>query len=198
MAKNSQTAPKPFFEVVFRGKPKVVRGFLSGLVLGSGHDADLFFSFLDGVHHEGKAEKLAEMVGIRATECHVIVDDRTSALLKRLGKRIPAETGLEITAHRKIGSASVAFSYRAYAPRYDLEIRGLLDGLPAGLKLRGFKHREKRDPGAEGVEAYSPTHDYEACGEGTVAGPVDLVIALRRRFAEFPLIQAEDVVLKLS
>ncbi len=198
MATSKTNNPPSFYEVIFRGKPKVVRAFLSGLVLGSCEGATVFYSFLDGVHHEGKAEKLAEMVGIRGVDCHVIVEAEVSSLLKKLGKKITAETGLSITAHRKIRGASLTFEYNAYARKYDEEILTLLQKLPIGLSTRGFKHEVKEDPAARGVEAYAPAHHFEASGKGAITGPVDLVIALKKTFANLPLIKSEDIILKFA
>lgn len=198
MTKNNSSTRKSFYEVVFRGKPKVVRAFMKGFVMGTLDDATVIYSFNSGVHHEGKTEKLAEMVGIRGTDCHVIVDGATSALLKKRAKRIAAETGLEITSHRSIRSASMFFKFQAYAPRYDQEIVDLVKNLPAGLKLVGFKHEVRLDPKAKGVEAYSAVHHYEACGEATVTGRIDLLVELKKKFAEFPLLQSNDIVLKLA
>lgn len=198
MAQPNKSARSPFYEVVFQGKPKVVRAFLSGLTLGAGHPARIFYNFLDGVGHEGKAEKLAEMVGIRNTDCHTIVDAKTSALLKKLAKHIRRETGLEMTAHRKIRSASMAFCFQVFASKYDEEIMALLKKLPKELKLRGFKHEVQFDPSAKGIETYSAVHDFEANGKGTIMGPVDRLIAVKQAFAQYPLIKADDIELRLS
>ena len=67
MATSKKNDTPTFYEVVFRGKPKVVRAFLSGLVLGSCDGATVYYSFLDGVHHEGKAEKLPPKPDWRST-----------------------------------------------------------------------------------------------------------------------------------
>jgi len=197
MAQTKTAAPR-FNEVVFRGKPKVVKAFLKGLMMGAGRDATVFFSFDEGVHHEGKTEKLKEMFGIRAIDCHVIVDGDGSAFLKKMARRIVTETGLEITANRTIRSASMSFTYTAYARRYSVEIVNLLKDLPQGLRLQGYRHDEKLDPTAKGVEAYSVAHDFEATGSGKVTGRVDLLIALKRSFADHPLIDSEDIILKTS
>jgi hypothetical protein len=198
MAPSKKNDTPVFYEVVFQGKPKVVRAFLSGLVLGSCDGATVFYSFLDGVHHEGKAERLAEMVGIRGVDCHVIVDETLSAVLKKLGKRIATETGLAIASHRKIRGASLAFEYEAFARKYDAEILAVIQNLPAELKAKGFKREVREDPKARGVEAYSPAHHFEASGKGAITGPVHLVIDLKKTFDKYPLIKADDVVLKLS
>jgi hypothetical protein len=192
------TVKKSFYEVVFRGKPKVVRAFMKGFVMGILDDATVIYSFNAGIFHEGKVEKLAEKVGIRSTDCHLVVDSATSALLKKRAKRIAQETGLEITSHRHIRAASMYFKFKAFAPQYNHEIVELVKNLPAGLRLDGFKHDVKLHPKAKGIEAYSVAHHYEACGEATIVGRVDLLVALKKRFADYPLIQAEDIVLKLA
>ena len=167
-------------------------------MMGTCDGARIWFSFVDGVHHEGKAERLAEMVGIRNADCHVIVDECVSSLLKKLGKKIAADTGLEIKSHRKIRGASLSFEYQAFARKYDEEILALIRNLPASLNKRSFKHEVSKDPSARGVEAYAPAHHYEASGKGAITGPVDEMIELKKAFDGFPLIKAQDVVLKLA
>jgi len=156
MATSKTSARQTFYEVVFQGKPKVVRAFLKGFIMGNVDDAVIIYNFLEGIHHEGKAEKLAEMVGLRGIDCHVVVDAATSSLLKKMKKRIETETGLQITSHRAVRSASMDFSFQAFAPRYNEEIVALVKKLPAGLRIQGFQHEVKLDPGAKGIEAYRP------------------------------------------
>lgn len=198
MATSKNSGPGSFHEVVFQGKPKVVRAHLSGLLLGAGRQATVFYSFLDGVHHEGKAEKLAEIVGLRGSDCHVIVDAETALWLKGLSRAITTETGLLIKSNRRIRSASMDLRYQAYAQRYEDEIMDILGNLPAGLKLAGFTHTVRKDPKARGVEAYAPAHDFEATGKGTVTGPVDAVIALKQRLDAYPLLKTTDIELKFA
>ncbi|MBE0564442.1 MAG: hypothetical protein IH621_00665 [Krumholzibacteria bacterium] len=198
MAKQTSAAKPAFYEVVFRGKPKVVRAFLHGLVLGAGADATIFFSYTDGIAHEGKLEQLAGKVGLRTSDCHVVMDAGVSALIKDLAKRIVAETGLEIAAHRRIRSAKLAFSYTAYTPGHEAELLQAVESLPPGVRMQGFTRDEKADPGARGVEAYAPSHDFEASGEGLLLGPVDELVAIRQRMARYPLIAAKDIELVLA
>ncbi len=197
-AKSTKTAKKSFYEVVFTGKPKVVRAYLEGLSAGSGHDATFFFSFEDGVFHEGKVERLSELLHVRALDCHVIVDADTSSRLKKMAKTLPGKTGLAIDSNRNIRSASLCFSFEAFAKRYNDEIVEIVRNLPAGLRVDGFTHDVKLDPSAKGVEAYAATHDYEAKGSATVIGRVDLLIELKRKFQDYPLIKSEEIELNLA
>jgi len=198
MAAKKSNARKSFYEVIFVGKPKVVRAFLKGFIMGVHDDAEIYYSFNSGIQHEGKAEKIAEMVGLRGIDCHVVVDATTSALLKKNAKRITNDTGLEISSHRHIRSASLSFQYHAYARRYDKEIVDLVKNLPAGLRVDGFEHNVKVDPKAKGVEAYSVAHEYEAHAHATITGRIDLLVALKVRFADLPLVQVDDIELKLA
>lgn len=198
MAKQTSSAQPAFYEVVFRGKPKVVRAFLHGLVMGAGADATVFFSYTDGIAHEGKMEQLAGKVGLRPTDCHVVVDAGTSALIKSLAKRITGETGIELVTHRRIRSARLSFAWTAYTTRHDAELEQAVQDLPAGVRLQGFTHDVDADPSARGVEAYAPTHHFEARAKGTFVGPVDGLVALRRRLQDYSLLQAEDIELVLA
>jgi hypothetical protein len=189
---------KSFYEVVFTGKPKVVRAFMKGFVMGNLEDATVIYSFDSGIFHEGKVEKMAELVGIRGTDCHIIVDAATSALLKKWTKLIARETGLQINSHRSIRSASMAFKFQAFAPRYNQEIVDMVKNLPTGVRVEGFHHDVRLDPKAKGMEAYSAVHHYEACGEATIVGRVDLLVELKKKFGDYPLIKSEDIQLKLA
>jgi len=198
MANSKQAAKKSFYEVVFVGKPKVVRAYLAGLTAGSGDDATIFFSFQDGVFHEGKVERLSELLHVRALDCHVIVDSATSARLKKVAKKLQAETGLSIASNKHVKSASLSFKYEAFAKRYDDEIVEIFRNLPAGLRLDGYQRDVKLDPSAKGVEAYAATHDFEAKGSGIVVGRVDFVIELKKELQNFPLVMSEEIELKTS
>lgn len=197
-AATGRSAKPSFHEVVFRGKPKVVRAFLHGLTMGAGGEATVFFSYTDGIRHDGKVERMAEMVGLMASDCHVVVDAGTSTLLKSLAKRITAETGLQILAHRRIKSASLAFAFRVFTPQHNAELVKAVKNLPAGVKVQGYKHEVKSDPSSRGVEAYAPSHHYEAVGEGVLLGPVDALVSIRRRLDMFPMINPEDIELVLA
>lgn len=194
---NRRPPGRAFNEVVFRGKPKVVRACLSGLLLGAARQASVFYSYLDGVQHEGKAEKLAEFVGVRASDCHVIVDAETAAWLRGLSRAITAETGLAITSNRRIRGASLDLRYHTYGKKHEDEILALLRDLPAGVKLSGFRQQEQVDARGRGVEIYTPVHEFEAVGEGSLSGPVDELIRLRRRLLDYPLLKVADIRLAL-
>lgn len=87
----------------------------------------------------------------------------------------------------------MTFSYKAFTPRHDREIRVALEDLPPGVRLRGFRHAEKTDPKSRGVEAYAPSHEFESEGEGTVSGPLARLVELRHRADEYPLLEVGEI-----
>ena len=191
-------APVSFYEVIFQGRPKVVRSFLAGLVLGAGGKGRVFYHFDAGIEHEGKVESLAELVGLKPSDCHAVVDAATGKLLKRLQDGITASTGLTISSCRHIRTAQLPFKFKVYAAQYQREITDLVRNLPPGLNLVDFVHDEKIDPSAAGPEAYAPVHDYEACGEGKIVGRVDLLIELRKKLNQQPLVEEGQIELRLA
>ena len=198
MAVKKSNGKRSFYEVVFQGKPKVVRAFMTGFLYGTVENASVYYNYTDGVFHEGKKEKISEKLGLRGVDCHVIVDKETSVYLKKMTKQIQADTGLTITSHRNIRSASMEIDFHAYAPKYNDEIVTLVKNLPAGLRLDGYKHEVKLDPSAKGVEAYTAVHDYEATGSGTIVGQIDALIEFKRTLGKYPLLNAKDIVLKMA
>lgn len=198
MAKKPTSARPSFYEVVFRGKPKVVRAFLSGLIVGSELEATIYYNYDVGIEHGGTAEKLADLVGIGGAACHAIVDAGTAALLRKLRKRINTETALEITALRRVKSARMEFEFHTYGPTYHRQIVDLLRGLPAGLKLKDYWTEVQEDPEAKGVEAYTVAHEFSSSGKGAVVGRVDLLVAFKDECAAYPLMETEDIKLTVS
>ena len=192
MATQQKSSKASFVEVVFEGKPKVVRAFLFGLRLGSSHKGTVFFSYDEGID-SGKAPRFAERLGLPGVDVHVVVDAATGALLKKHAKLITPERNLAIVSQRRIRSAKMDLRFEAFAPRYFQEIMDFLGKLPAGLKLRGFTHQVRKDDDAKGVETYSAVHHFESSGEGTVSGPVDAVVAFKRACKAFPLIETEEI-----
>jgi hypothetical protein len=200
MGAKSRTAARrrSFYEVVFAGSPKVVRGFMAGLRLGSGRDGVVIFNFDAGIHHEGVGEKLAEFVRLRSLDCHVVVDSGLATLLRRNAQRIVDEAGLEIRACRHVRSAELPFEFTVYARHYHREIMDLLADVPRGVRLRDFEHEQQEHPEAKGPEAYSPVHDFTARGRGKLVGRVDLLVGFRSRLSQQALIKEGEILLHLA
>jgi hypothetical protein len=189
---------KSFYEVVFAGSPKVVRGFMAGLRIGCAREGVVIFNFDAGIHHEGVGEKLAEFVRLRSLDCHVVVDSGLATLLRRQAQRIADEAGLEIKGCRHVRSAELPFEFTVYARHYYGEIMGLLKDLPRGVRLRDYEQELEERPDAKGPEAYSPVHDFTARGRGKLVGRVDLLVEFRERMSRQALIKEGEILLHLA
>jgi hypothetical protein len=193
-----RTAKPSFFQVVLEGSPKLVCGFLNGLMMGSGKEGTVFFCHDEGIDYESLTGRLAELIHLHPRDCHVIVDRETQSYLKRLAPRIEQTLGLKILSSRHIRSATLPFHFVAYARRYGVEIMGKLHSLPDGVRLVDFEKKERKDPSAAGIETYAPAHEYEIKGEGKIVGRVDLVILARRDLDSHPLIEPGKIELQLA
>ncbi|MCP4546992.1 MAG: hypothetical protein GY835_11055 [bacterium] len=198
MANAQRKVTPSFYEVVFKGSPKLTRGFLAGLVMGSEEEATIFFNLDDGIFHEGLGDRVADFISVLPANCHVIMDNKTCARLKKLKRRVERSVGLEIKSFKRIRSGSMHFKFETFGARYYNEITGLVKELPRGLKLSNFEHEVVKDPAAEGIEGYTPVHDFEARGTGDIAGRIDLLIATRREFDKHPLIHVGEIQLTLA
>jgi len=188
-------APKrpAFWEILVHGHPDKCEGFLAGLRLGAKSDARLFLANRVGIRTP-LSERLRDLVHANAGVCHIIADGEGRKLLKSVAKQLPS-MDMSIAEEKKIGSAAFSYEFHAYAQRYGDEIRKALASLPKGVKHDAQKPRERKDPSAKGVEAYSPAHDYEISGKGRVSGRVDLVLDARAMLNEHPLIDIGNVEL---
>ncbi len=199
MAKSTKRQPpRSFYEVVIQGPPKMVRGFLGGLVLGAGHDSVVIFHHDACIQEESRHERLIERIGLQHRDINAVVDRHTCDLLRKNAQRIESEIGLRVASTHHVRSAEFSFDFQAYARRYGVEIKGILTNLTAGLRLEDFTWDEQVHPGAEGIEAYAPVHDYEIKGSGKIVGRIDLLVEARCKLDRHPLVNPGHIQLKLA
>lgn len=185
-----------FSEVVLTGGAAEVRQFLARLCAAAGKSLTCWFHAEAAIDdREGALHKTAEKLHLVAGDVHLVASDDIVGLLRADAAAAEA-LGLRIQAVTPVRGASFALTYRAYTEAHDQEIQNLLHDLPRSLQISDEIHDVKRDPGARGVEAYSPAHDYEAHGAATISGRVDLVIAKRTQLAEHELIDPHRIVLE--
>jgi hypothetical protein len=180
------------------GSHKTVRGFITGLMLGRQEEGEVFFHFWEGVFHEKFPERLAEAVHLLPEDCHLIVDSKIRKLVQKHAGELEKRLGLRILSSRYIRSAHFPVRFQAFAKRYDVEIMGLLKGLPQGVRLEDFKRKKKLHPKAQGIEAYAAAHDFEVKGSGKVTGRVDVVIRARHQLDAHPLIKVGKIRLNMA
>ncbi len=187
-----------FYEMVLAGPLVLVHGLLAGLKMGSGETGGIFYSSEEKITGPKIADKVKEFIHFQPRECHVVVDSKIRALIKKRAKDMLAECDVELVSERRVRSASFKFSYQAFAPRYGREIQKVMHSLPDGLKLVDHVFDHTLDPDAKGMEGYTPAHDYEVNGSGKVIGRIDLVIEARKALDDHPLIQPASIELDLA
>jgi hypothetical protein len=195
---DKKTTTRSFYEVILSGPHDLVHGCLTGLWLGAGLEHGPIFGHEEAVEGPSLGEKLKELIHVHGHECHLILDAPLRAVLKKNARMLFAESGVALVSERRIKQAAFDFEYKVYAPRYDREIQSVLGRLPAGAKLTDHRREERIDSKAEGVEAYSPAHDFEVSGEGIVRGRFDHVVAARHILDKHPLIDAGLIDLELA
>ncbi|HOX25800.1 MAG TPA: hypothetical protein PLL30_10475 [Candidatus Krumholzibacteria bacterium] len=194
---NAGNATPTFHEAVFKGSPKALRGLLTGLALGSGVASPYWFHDEADIADPGAPKRARRVVEklrlVPAAEVRVVVGGGLAALLRRLRRQIAASGVCELDSLRRIKTARAALRYHTYAKRYDDEVQILLRDLPRGVTLEAPTRTVRTDPHAQGVEVYSPAHEFESRGGGVLAGRFDLVIGLRDRLDVHPLIECDQV-----
>ena len=197
----SRTPAPAYYEAVFKGSPKVVRGLLAGLILGSGAEADHWFhddhDITDPTLPKTARRAAEKLHLLPVRDVRVVVTGELAATLRGLRRQLAASGPCELAELKRIRKTRVALRYHTYARRYDDEIRTLLRDLPRGVKLLEAKHEVTIDKEAKGVEAYAPAHHFESCGSGVLEGRFDTVLDLRNRLDVHPLIQCEELELTL-
>lgn len=185
-----------WYEILVHGNPEQCQGLLTGLALGAGSEGKLIFAQDAGIHTP-LGERFLDFVHAHVGVSHVITDAEGRELLKSFSKQLES-AGFEIGEEKQITSARFEYEFHAYAPRYGDEIRAILGSLPAGVRHEGEPPKERTDKRAEGVEVYSPVHDYEIEGSGKISGPMDAVLEAHEELGDHPLVKVSDIELETA
>jgi hypothetical protein len=177
---------RTFVEVVVEGPRGRSRGFVEGYLAGRGLDERLLDAEEEGFDCETLRERLREILHPGEEVLHLLVPAETLDEVREAADAA-ASRGIvvAIRASRPLVGASFVFSFAAYSPEHGRRVLALLSDLPEGVRLlRERPFEERLDPAARGIEAYSPAHEYEFRGKGTVEGDLEGVLAVRRRLRD--------------
>jgi hypothetical protein len=193
----TKNTPTTFYELDFAGPEDLVHGFVTGLMMGAGHDGLIIHCPDEDIAGPSFKDKVKAVLHVHPNEVNVVVDGATRSLVKKHAKKMFAETGLELIDDHKVRRAQFEFAYEAYAPRYGREIDALMKSFPTGLKIVNRERDENLDPSAKGVETYAAVHHYELKGSGKIIGRFDLVLQARRTLDTHPLVKVDELKLEL-
>jgi len=187
---------KVFFELVIEGHLQVIRGFIYGLLEGSKRKGAVFFSREDNIKQETFLELFMEWAHLRETLRHVVVDEDLLDLIKQGLGNTAAILELTLKSVKKIKNASFDFHYEVYARKYGEEIKELFANLPPQLQTSSdYQPKEEISPECAGVETYAPCHAYTLKAQGSVEGPLDVLVPFYKKVQEYDLIKKDEIVL---
>jgi hypothetical protein len=163
------------------GSERELRGFVSGFLADRGVAASAVVLGDDvGLDHGSLGERMRALLhgGHHAL---LVPDDLATVLGDALG--------LRVTERRPVSTASFGVHAEVYARDVSAQIRAALEGAPMS------QHSESETEHAEGkgVELYAPVHSYSYSVRATMNGPVDDVLAVRRRLAGIEAAQLEPL-----
>ncbi|HOP39749.1 MAG TPA: hypothetical protein PLI53_01775 [Geobacteraceae bacterium] len=190
---------KVFIEAVIESHFDTARGYIEGLQDGMGTDYIFFFSSEWGIVSETFSELIKEWISLGHRLHHVILEQELFAKLENaLAKKDKGAllNSSSLKSYKKVKSACFNFKFDAYARKYADEIKELILKLPEGVSLENYKPEEKINHDAEGVELYTPAHDYIFHGKGTIRGPIEKVVPIHQLLDDYPLIETEKIVLE--
>lgn len=188
-----------FIEAVIESPFDTARGYIEGLQDGMRTDHTFFFCSEWGIASETFAELFKEWLSLGHRLHHVVMEEELFAKLESTLAEKDKNAIINyssIKSTKTIKSAYFNFKFDAYARRYGDEIKELVLKLPEGVALENYKPEEKINHDAEGVELYTPAHDYIFHGKGTIRGPIDKIVPIHKILDDYPLIETEKIVLE--
>ena len=185
---------KQYKELVISAPFILVKGFLMGLIEGTGKDPVYFFSQRSGIRVETLSEGLKEWLGFENL-VHLCLEDGFAERLKQGIENTHKKLGMELRSEKLIESAGFEFHARFFdKDEADSFHSRVDDHLPEGVYLDGFKEAAVEDPGHEsGVGMYTASHKFQYKGKGTIVGEFGGVIQLFHEFQKDPMVEVEAV-----
>lgn len=179
---------KTYRELVIEGDDEVLQGFIdgfktarkikTGLILASEHPVN--------THH------LKEILAFHPNYLHVIVSGRHHRSLLSAIVKTP-QIQCKIISDEEITGAHFKFKFETFSRDVAKKLKQVLRKLPVGLELVDYEPKETLDPSGEGIEFYSPVHDYTFAGKGAIRGDIEKLIRFHGRTAEHVFFEADDI-----
>jgi hypothetical protein len=178
--------------IAIEGRERDLRAFVSGFLADRGADpARVVFGDDVGLEHESLHERLRAL--LRGGHHALLVADDLATALGDALVRGGTALGLRIADRHPIATASFAVAADVYARDVATQIRAVVRALPAGVHLTQHSEHEEEHAENRGVELYAPAHHYAYRVRGTLAGPVDGVLAVRRQLGDIEAVRLEPL-----
>ena len=165
------------YEVIIKGREKILRAYIDGYMRGCGVHDGYFFS----KDHPIDLRPIREFIKYHGDVLHLICAADLRPMVRTAVKQAPSEYKFQIVKMRKITRGYFHFKFYTANRRAAAGIKRVLSKLPTGVKLVDFIPKEIVRPDARGAELYSPLHDYVYRGNGVVEGDAAGVHELHHR-----------------
>jgi len=179
-------------QLVIEGPSHEARGFAAGVLAEAGAPEGCAYWGEDlGLEHHTLRQRLATMLRGESHDELFVPEQFADAVVDAL-RRGGAAVGLVLAARRRVRSAR--FAFHADTPSRDARdrIRGtLVESLPTGAGLDDLAEEEVEDPGARGVELYTPAPEYRYRIRGTVSGDPGAVFATYRAARDIDFVHVD-------
>jgi hypothetical protein len=187
---------KEFYELVIEGPYILIKGFITGLLIGSKNMGTVIYNKEKSIKRESFSELLKEWIGVSEHLTHVIISSDIYEMVTREIETSFDDINMKVISSKKIRKACFEFKYEAFAERYGIELKNFFKDLPSGVSLLpDYKPVEEIHKEAKGIELYAPEHDYKVSAEGTVEGPLPEIIGLYEQAKEKDLIKLKEITL---
>ena len=180
-----------YHELIIKGDAEVLKGFIEGYMTAKGIKTGVIIAR----EHDIETHHLKEVLTFRGDYCHIIVTGRHHRSLVSAIEKTP-DIDCEFVSDKEIANAYFEFKFETFNRDVAKELKKTLTKLPAGLQLIDYQPEETIDPSAEGIEFYSPIHDYSFSGKGRIRGDVAKLIQFQERMKDHVFMETEDIELE--
>lgn len=188
-----------FLEIVVDGPQLLVKGFVLGLVEGSGMKGLVFFSRENNIKTETFLELLLEWTHLHGSLTHLVIEEGLLDLIAKGLTETEEVLQLRLRSVKKIREASFDFEYEVYARKYGDDLKALFAKVPAPLRLSlDYDPQEEVHPEGEEIDAYAPLPAYRLRAMGKVSGPIGRLVEFYRIARGYELIKTGEIVLALE
>lgn len=217
---NKKAVVQRYFEVVFEGHYKEIKGLLEGFKLGSmKSEYAYFFSSEAGIKTSTMTEILLQYITLKNKLHHVIMsgeflDAFRKALKENEANAVPTDTPLGktnaediltekrlIRSAQEIKEASFTFKTETYGQKYGAEIKTLLNSsnIPSGLELHNYNPIESDAQSDKEQGRYAVSHEYSFQATGLITSTdLNKLFLFRQKLDLHPLIEPDEIVLDFA
>jgi hypothetical protein len=180
-----------YHELIVKRDDELLKGFIEGFMTAK----NLKTGVILAREHDIETHHLKEVLTFHGNYIHVIVAGRYHRSLVSAIQKTP-DIACEIVSDKEIINAYFKFKFETFSRDVAKALKKTLARLPAGLQLIDYDPEETIDPSGEGIEFYSPIHDYSFCGKGKIRGDVARLIRFHERTKAHVFMETEDIELE--